>query len=854
MKNIMKKSLSCILVISMLLTLTTVFAVGSVSAEGIDTWDGTVGTAFDGGSGTAGDPYLISSAETLAYLASVVNSGVGMTAESSQYQKFFKLTCDIDLNNLAWTPIGHFYAGTMASAVCFSGSFDGNGHKIYNLNTSTYANGLAAANSGAGLFGAFAIGTIQNLGIESGTVTCSSGAAGGIAAYMAHANAVLKNCYNKATIVKADNSTWTMMGGLVGWVYAGSITDCVNYGAVDGSVATTWNGNNCFGGIAGIINGTILLENCESFGKVSSGNCRGGGLVGRTAGTVTVKNCSASGEIVGTNAQRGILFGIVEGGTYENLKAYTANQSDSNVTAVGSDASGLTTGKITVVEKPAEDIPSAMVDVWDGTVGTAFDGGSGTSADPYLISSGKTLAYLASVVNSGVGMTAESSQYQKFFKLTCDIDLNNLAWTPIGYYCDGAMGTAVCFSGSFDGDGHVIYNLNATTYANGKTAANACAGLFGAFAIGTIQNLGIESGTVTCTSGAAGGLVGYMAHANAVLKNCYNKATIVNPDSSAGYMGGLVGRANAGSIQNCINYGNVGKTANAVGYNNAYNFGGIAGYNAAKMTACSNFGNISAGGCRAGGLIGWQASGSVENCYSSGNVISENGNRGILIGRTAAGTFANLTYYSAKQTEDDIAVTGVATGESDLTVGAVTEVFAEMLTGASVRCADPTGLRFETVINADQYELWLAEADSVRVGTLIAPSVYVTAAGAFTKDALDAYKTANNLASAAYIDVVYDAEWRAGSTESEYVFAGSIVNILPANYSLDFAAVGYIAVTEGDTTTYYYASYTERDNFRSIKTVVNSVLEDPDNGLSVDQLAVVTGIKETIDAYESTQA
>ena len=57
--------------------------------------------------------------------------------------------------------------------------------------------------------------------------------------------------------------------------------------------------------------------------------------------------------------------------------------------------------------------------IWDGSIAAGFAGGSGTEDDPYLISNGSELAYLAQQVNSGNG-------YENVhFKLTNDIYLND---------------------------------------------------------------------------------------------------------------------------------------------------------------------------------------------------------------------------------------------------------------------------------------------------------------------------------------------------------------------------------------------------------------------------------------------
>ena len=57
--------------------------------------------------------------------------------------------------------------------------------------------------------------------------------------------------------------------------------------------------------------------------------------------------------------------------------------------------------------------------IWDGSIAAGFAGGSGTEDDPYLISNGPELAYLAQQVNSG------NSYENVHFKLTNDIYLND---------------------------------------------------------------------------------------------------------------------------------------------------------------------------------------------------------------------------------------------------------------------------------------------------------------------------------------------------------------------------------------------------------------------------------------------
>ena len=108
-----------------IVTLFTLLSLIFVSCEGRDAqspvsvWDGTAAQLIEG-SRTESDPYRITSANELAYIAKEVNSGNDFADD------FFSLEVDIDLSGIDWTPIGD-------GANPFSGNFNGNGHTISDL-------------------------------------------------------------------------------------------------------------------------------------------------------------------------------------------------------------------------------------------------------------------------------------------------------------------------------------------------------------------------------------------------------------------------------------------------------------------------------------------------------------------------------------------------------------------------------------------------------------------------------------------------------------------------------------------------------------------------------------------------
>ena len=104
-----KKLLSILLALSLLLTLLPTVA---LAADGA--WDGSIATAFAGGTGTESDPYQIADGAQLAYLASEVNKG-------QPYENAcFVLTADIDLGNHDWTPIGNSFSDALFGGTDYS--------------------------------------------------------------------------------------------------------------------------------------------------------------------------------------------------------------------------------------------------------------------------------------------------------------------------------------------------------------------------------------------------------------------------------------------------------------------------------------------------------------------------------------------------------------------------------------------------------------------------------------------------------------------------------------------------------------------------------------------------------------
>ncbi len=214
----------------------------------------------------------------------------------------------------------------------------------------------------------------------------------------------------------------------------------------------------------------------------------------------------------------------------------------------------------------------ASADVWDGTTDDSF-GGSGTSADPYLIYTGAELAYLAKSVNAG------NTYSGKYFKLMNNIDLAGIEWTPIGIGSSGSNGmnaeyhTSNVFYGVFDGNYKVVSNLTVTNSHQGW------AGLFGTIQNAIVCNLAVENASVNITykiSNASAGAIAALAYYSTI-ENCYVTGSVTATGSNSCVHAGLVaGRVDTNStLKNCYAAGSVRSVSSDSGLINTA--GGVVG-------------------------------------------------------------------------------------------------------------------------------------------------------------------------------------------------------------------------------------------------------------------------------------
>lgn len=257
---------------------------------------------------------------------------------------------------------------------------------------------------------------------------------------------------------------------------------------------------------------------------------------------------------------------------------------------------------------------------WDGTTKTEPKTENGV----YQIGTAAELAWFADAVQNG--QTAISA------KLTANINLNGKAWTAFGKYdykLEGKSG----FAGTLDGDRHIVSGLKST---EGLVSCLSSAG--------TVKNL-----TVIGTVSGSSHVGGIAATSYGAVENCLFDGTVTTSSGSAS-AGGIVGRAQKGNrIVNCVNTGDIKNTC--AYYNSTLNIGGIVGYTYGTVENCYSTGNVSARTDRGtnkgiGGIAGQvYASAVLRNCYVTGAVTGPEAGISPVVNLVAAGAKVENCYY-----------------------------------------------------------------------------------------------------------------------------------------------------------------------------------------------------------------
>ena len=322
--------------------------------------------------------------------------------------------------------------------------------------------------------------------------------------------------------------------------------------------------------------------------------------------------------------------------------------------------------------------------------------GDGSTGNPYIITKAEELAWFRDQVNNGknkiCAKIANDVEVIDMSKVCHAADaskkIEELSWVPIG-------NDAKKYQGTFDGNGKTITNL----YIN-AIKENMGIGFFGYTLQSKIKNLTFENANVTNTYSHTGVLVGYAGYGS-TLQNIKISNTCQMKGGT--FTGGIAGLLD-GNAYNCVNYATVQGTQYIGGLCGDYSRTGNS------MTACANYGNVTASSLGVGGLVGNFDSGTIQDCanygdvkgtesvagmagsvytgkiknvFSYGNVSATNSTQkvGMAFGYSSKGaTEGMVAYYSgAKLTANDQEITVKAFGKSNLSEDNATEFIKDQL-------------------------------------------------------------------------------------------------------------------------------------------------------------------------------
>ena len=464
------------------------------------------------GTGTEGDPYIISNSDQWLTFVAWVNGAESLSAESFS-GKYVRLTQDISIS----TPVGSHVSDSDNKP--FSGTFLGDGHTITVTLTDDGKQGLAPFRYIDGA-------TIKNLKV-AGTIASSQYHSAGVVGFASGANTI-EGCVVTATL----NISSDYAGGIIGHglTSATTIRGCAFTGTVNGVDGNRSN----IGGLWGWSdNATPALENCLEAGTYT--NIASMHPMGLQGGSGTITNCYYLNPQVGEPRNACTVSGTAQG----TLAMRTATAPS----GIGNEVQNY--GMVMAYE-------NGLLFGGKYYYATATSVGCFTEASPHIISS--TDDWNDFVHNVGIGYNY-SGQY---VQLAADISVTTMAGNS--------------FSGTFDGGDHTITaNISGTgskalfnridggTIQNLKLAGNVSGGIHTAALVVSLGNSGanliqncVVSANVTCSSSHMGGFLAHGNTSNITINCCVFSGKMTGGSSAKGVFYGWGDASGTSRVTNCL--------------------------------------------------------------------------------------------------------------------------------------------------------------------------------------------------------------------------------------------------------------------------------------------------------------
>ncbi|MBO4670236.1 MAG: hypothetical protein J5640_00110 [Bacteroidales bacterium] len=586
------------------------------------------------------------------------NANRVVSAESGE--EVVLLGADIDMENEPWTPKD------------FKGYFEGQGHKLYNLNVSRSSN-ACFINTLTGSMQNVTFGSSDGVSydgssrIEQNNPEDNSESAwryAGLVTRLSEGSS-LNGVYSFVPVsVAATSTSKTRVGGLVGIVAgAASLTDCTNFGDVTNN-ATGPVAAGSLAGIVGWADAAVTMSFVQNKGNVTSKNLKtqyiAGFIAYEKATGSNLTDCANSGSIMaeaeGSCAMCiGGFIGEAGNSTLTNCNndGFIYSTCDGEFKAGGfigrANSSCTLTGCIngdaaTITFNPATFGSRAFI---AGIIGNAPSANSGTvslqQCKNYapLSATHRNIDAVGGLVGflNMSGGTVSISGCDNFGEISRMVNDGEVAKNN-SICIGGIAANLACGTGSSITDCTNYGAVKTNTYQ--KSGVVRIAGIAGylqsytrVYNCTNNGNIEVKTGKVDTMEGSylcEGGVIGHM-YKGCSIEYCFNTGKVSSDRQQVNRVGGIVGTCNSSRVVSCENIGDVVvEIPDDVQVSLWQAIGGIVGFSEGTTTGCTwelkecvNRGNVSArindvpnyeGRFSVGGIIGQP----INTLPISGNV------------------------------------------------------------------------------------------------------------------------------------------------------------------------------------------------------------------------------------------
>ena len=636
------------------------------------------------GNGAANSPFFVKDATDLAKIGSA----------EMPLNLYYKLTSDINMNGVNWTPIAN------GKDEGFTGSFDFNGHTISNLNLGSSDGikfgGLFATigSNGKVANGKFASCVVEAgfdaagvlAGVNKGQVLMVS--ADGCRVSDSKADAIVGGLVgiNNGTITKSsiENSTVEatanngVAGGLVGVAempQASGQRPNITISYAKCNVSAT----KAAGGLVGVASGA-LIENCYTGDETNSyklnaksSNTYLGGIVGlfeydeigSAVYNSSIIDTYSVMDFEGTTNNKGAILGysLNKNDTYSNEIAgnyYSKNLSGNVNKGVSNFDDATTEGTaVGVYERTADDLKTKMETYYSytdtttnrkyswqlGTVWTVNDNAMPTLnfECPYVSSRSGKISIKGEIKNNAdfMAMNGSSDNYKLMNNLTLKVADN---FKPLDF-----GGKFTC---PLNEDGKPEFTITLEITSDSMVNDDGVASLFNVLSnTAILENISVNI-TVSSSVRSATKIAGIAGTNNGIVNNCYATGTITTGASGKIYMAGIVAE-NKGTVQDCKSSVAINMATSCtqyyvggvVAYNQANSFVNSSNYNGSSNNKGITLTVQSKGNL--GGIVG-ETQGNVTSCINRGvidgsTVDSANSYIGGIVGYLSSATISRCS-------------------------------------------------------------------------------------------------------------------------------------------------------------------------------------------------------------------